>query len=121
MLGADAPAIEMHREAAGVERIERRHAIDHDQPVDVQQELHQQFVAEGLDQVAGVEGAAHVADLDPAARRRAERGLDRLGVKARQLVFDRPQRFEHLPGQEILGPTLRLDNRQHAPRNGRNC
>ena len=41
--------------------------------------------------------------------------IDRLGVEARQLVFDRTQCFEHLPGQEILGPPLRLGNRQHAP------
>jgi len=41
-----------------------------------------------------------MADLDPRAG-----GIDQLhfsgfGVKARQFIFDRPQRFDHLSGQE---------------------
>jgi hypothetical protein len=37
-----------------------------------------------------------------------------LGIKARQFVFDGAQRFQHLPGQEELGPPLRLAYGQHA-------
>ena len=104
----------MHRQAAGVERIDCRHAIDHDQATDIKLQLHQQLVAECLDQVGRIRGAADMANLDPAARRRAERGVDRLGVEARQLVFDRAQCFQHLPGQKLLGAPLRFGNRQHS-------
>jgi hypothetical protein len=52
-----------------------------------------------------------MADLDPRAG-----GIDQLhfsgfGVKARQLIFDRLQRFDHLSGQEKFGPRLRLGYR----------
>src|SRR4051794_27674128 len=36
MLGADPPAIELHRQGAGVERIERRDAVDDDQPMHIE-------------------------------------------------------------------------------------
>ena len=72
------------------------------------------IIAERFDKVGRVRRAAHMTDRDPAARRGAERGLVRLGVEARQFVLDRPQGFEHLDGQKILGPPLRLGNRQHA-------
>ena len=55
-----------------------------------------------------------MADLDPGARRVA-RSISRGSVvKARQFVLDRSQRLEHLPRQKLLGPLLRLGNRQHA-------
>ena len=34
-------------------------------------------------------------------------------IKARQFVFDGAQGFQHLPGQEELGPPLRLAYGQH--------
>jgi hypothetical protein len=49
-----------------------------------------------------------MAELDPRARGISKLYLSRFGVKARQLVFDRLQRFEHLAGQEKFGPLLRL-------------
>src|SRR6476660_1868515 len=55
-----------------------------------------------------------MTDFDAAACGGAERGLERLGVEARQLVLDRAQRFEHLAGQKILGAPLRFLDRQHA-------
>ena len=49
MFGADAPAFETYRKGAGVERIECRHAINNDEPVNVELQLHQQLFAEGVD------------------------------------------------------------------------
>ena len=54
-----------------------------------------------------------MADLHPGPRGIAELYFSRLGLKAWQLVFDRLQRLNHLPGKEELGPLLRLGNRQH--------
>src|SRR5271165_1157508 len=67
MFGADAPAFETYRKGAGVERIECRHAINNDEPVNVELQLHQQLFAEGVDEVGGVGSASHMADLDPRA------------------------------------------------------
>ena len=114
MLGADAPAVELNRQGAGVERIERRHAVDDDKPMHIELQLHQQLVAECLNEIGGIRSAAHMPDRDLAMRRGAQRGFTRLGIEARQLVLDRPQGFEHLAGQKILGPPLRLGNRHHA-------
>jgi hypothetical protein len=81
--------------------------------VHIELQLHQQFVAERVDQVGGVGGAAHMADLDPRARGVGQLDIDRLGVEARQFVFDRAQCFQHLPGEEVLDLPLRPDERQH--------
>src|ERR1700730_10646730 len=63
MLGADAPAFETYGKGAGIERIECRHAINDDEPVNVELQLHQQLFTEGVDEVGGIGSAAHMADL----------------------------------------------------------
>jgi len=83
--------------------------------VHVELQLHQELVAERLDEIGRVGRAAHVADFDASARRLAERGLVRLGVEARQCILDRAQRLEHLSGQKIFGAPLRFGDSQHAP------
>ncbi len=115
MLGADPPALEPHRQGRSIERIRRRHPINHHQAMHVELQLHQELVAEGLHQIARVRCAAHMADLDLRARRVGERQHARLLVKARQLVLDRTQRLDHLSGQKRLGPLLRLGKCQHVP------
>src|SRR5207237_8374963 len=51
MLGADAPALETHRPCARIYRIERRQAIDADESVDIDLQLHQQLVAKSIDEI----------------------------------------------------------------------
>jgi hypothetical protein len=81
----------------------------------IELQLHQQFVAERVDQIGGVGGAAHMADLDARARDVGQLDIDRLGVEARQFVFDRAQCLQHLAGQKQLDAPVRLGNRQHSP------
>ena len=88
-------------------------AGNHDEPVHIELQLHQQFVAERVNQIGGVGGAAHVADFDPGACDIRQFYLDRLGVEARQLVFDGAQRLDHLASQKLLRSLLGLCNRQH--------
>src|ERR1700722_16753848 len=45
---------ETYRKGTGVERIECGHAINNDEPVSVELQLHQQLFAEGVDEVGGV-------------------------------------------------------------------
>jgi hypothetical protein len=54
MLGAKAPAFETYGKGAGVERIEGWHAINNDEPMNVELQLHQQLFAKGVDEVGGV-------------------------------------------------------------------
>jgi hypothetical protein len=82
MLGADAPALETYGKGAGIERIECRHAIDNDEPVNVELQLHQQLFAEGVDEVGGVGSASHMADLDTRACDRCQLHIMQLGIKA---------------------------------------
>src|SRR5439155_25875730 len=65
------------------------------------------------DEIGGVGGAADMTDFDPRARDIRQLDLNRLGVEARQVVFDRAQGLQHLRSQKLLGPPLRLGNRQH--------
>ena len=113
MLGAQPPAFEPHGEGIRIERVERRHAVHHDQPMNIELELHQQFVAKAVYEIGGIRGAAHMADLHPRPRGVAELHHSWFRLKARQLVFDRLQRLDHLPSKEKFGPLLRLGNRQH--------
>jgi hypothetical protein len=99
---------ETYRKGAGVERIECRHSINNDEPVNVELQLHQQLFAEGVDEVGGVGSTSHMADLDTCAGDLGQVHIVQLGIKARQSVFDGAQRFQHLPGQEELGPPLCL-------------
>jgi hypothetical protein len=55
-----------------------------------------------------------VADLHLRPRSVAEVHFSWFRIKTRQLVFDRSQRLDHLPGEEQFGPLLRLGNRQHS-------
>ena len=105
---------ETYRKGAGVERIECRHAINNDEPVNVELELHQQLFAEGVDEVGGVGSTSHMADLDTCAGDLGQVHIVQLGIKARQSVLDGAQRFQHLPGQEELGPPLWLAYGQHV-------
>ena len=82
----------------------------------VELQLHQELVAESVHQVGGIGGAADVTDFDPRTCGLGEFDIDGLGIKTRQLVFDRAQRSQHLLPQEELGPLLRLRDRQHAAR-----
>jgi len=113
MLGTQAPAFEPHRKRIRIERIQCRHAVYDNQSMNVELQLHLQFVAKAVDEISGIRSTAHMADLHPGAHDIAELHLSRLGLKARQLVFDRLQRLDHLPGKEELGLLLRLGNRQH--------
>ena len=113
MLGTEPPAFEPHCERIRIERIERRHAVYDDQPVNIELELHQQLIAKAVDEIGGIRSAAHMADLHPRPRGIAKQDFSRFCLKARQLVFDRLQRLDHLSGEEKLGPLLRLGNRQH--------
>src|ERR1700726_1807309 len=97
---------ETYRKGTGVERIEGGHAINNDEPVSVELQLHQQLFAEGVDEVGGVGSASHMADLDTWRATSAKSTSVQLGIKARQSVFDGAQRFQHLPGQEELCPPL---------------
>ena len=115
MLGADTPTFQTYRKATGVECIECGHAINNDEPVNVELQLHQQLFAEGVDEVGGVRSASHMADLDPRAGDLRQVLIVQLGIKARQFVFDGAQRLQHLAGQEELGPPLCLAYGQHAP------
>src|ERR1700730_7481644 len=64
MLGANAPALQTYSKGARIERIERRHAIDDNEPVHVELQLHQYLVTKGIDEVGGIGSPAHMADLD---------------------------------------------------------
>ena len=114
MLGANAPAFETYGKGPGIERVECRHAINDDEPVNIELQLHQQLFAEGVDQVGGIGSAAHITDLDTRTSDRRQIHIVQLGIKARQFVFDGVQRFQHLADQEELGPPLRLAYGQHA-------
>jgi hypothetical protein len=113
MLGAEPPAFEPHGKRFRIERGGGWHAIDDDQPMNIELQLHQQFVAKAVDEIGGIRGAAHMADLHPQPRGIAEPDYSRLRLKARQLVVDRLRRLDHLSGEEKFGPLLRLGNRQH--------
>ena len=80
----------------------------------IELQLHQEFVAERIDEIGRLGSAAHMADFDARARRIRQLDIDGLGIEARQLVFDRAQCFQHLPGQKLLGAPLRFGNRQHS-------
>ena len=82
--------------------------------MNIELELHQQLVAESADEIGGVGGAADMPDLDAGTGDIGQLDIDRLGVEARQFIFDRAQCLQHLPGQKRLGPPLCLDDRQHA-------
>jgi hypothetical protein len=96
MLGAKAPALETHGEGACIECIERRDAIDDHQSMDVELQLHQKLVAKAIGEAGGIGSAAYIADLDPRASGIGQLHFSRFGVKARQLIFDRLRRFDHL-------------------------
>jgi hypothetical protein len=55
-----------------------------------------------------------MADLDARASDRRQIHIVQLVIKARQFVFDGVQRFQHLAGQEKLGPQLCLAYGQHV-------
>jgi hypothetical protein len=55
-----------------------------------------------------------MANLDTRAAVRRQTHIVQLGIKAQQFVFDGAQRFQHLAGQEELGPPLGLADGQHA-------
>jgi hypothetical protein len=90
---------ETHRQRARIGRIEHRAAID-DEPVHSELQLHQQLVAKSIDEISRLGGAADVADLGARACDVGQLDIDRLGVEARQLVFDRAQCRRHLAGQK---------------------
>jgi len=52
-----------------------------------------------------------MTDLDPRAGGIGQLHFSGVGVTAQQLIFNRPQRFDHLSGQEKFGPLLRLGYR----------
>jgi hypothetical protein len=79
--------------------------------VHVELQLHQKLIAKASDEVGGGGGALHMADLEPRAHGVGKQYFARFRVKARQLVFDRLQRFEHLDSEKKLGPLLYLDDR----------
>ena len=93
MLGADTLTFQTYRKGTGVECIECGHAINNDEPVNVELQLHQQLFAEGVDEVGGVRSASHMADLDARADNLCQVHIVQLGIKARQFVFDSAQRF----------------------------
>jgi hypothetical protein len=105
---------ETYRKGTGVERIECGHAINNDEPVSVELQLHQQLFAEGVDEVGGVGSASHMADLDTCAGDLGQVHIRATGYQSWQSVFDGAQRFQHLPGQEELGPPLCLAYGQHV-------
>jgi hypothetical protein len=51
-----------------------------------------------------------MADLDPRSRHIREFDINRLGIEARQFVFDRAERLQHLAGQKHFGAPLRLND-----------
>jgi hypothetical protein len=106
---------ETYRKGTGVERIECGHAINNDEPVSVELQLHQQLFAEGVDEVGGVGSASHMADLDTCAGDLGQVHIRATGYQSWQSVFDGAQRFQHLPGQEELGPPLCLAYGQQSP------
>ena len=67
MFRPDAPPLEPDRERAPVEGVKSRYPIDHDQTMDVELQLHQQFIAECVNEVGGVRSTADMTDLDERA------------------------------------------------------
>ena len=65
MLGTQAPAFEPHRKRIRIERIQCRHAVYDNQSMNVELQLHQQFVAKAVDEISGIRSTAHMADLHP--------------------------------------------------------
>jgi hypothetical protein len=105
MFSADAPALETNCNCARIERLESRHAVDDHQPMHVELQLHQELVAKGSDEVAGVGSAAYMTDFDMRASNGGRVDTAR-SVEARQVVLDRAQCPQHLAGQEELGASL---------------